>query len=165
MKKNYILEEDLQKIFIGLSQQEKDKFHNSILLLTGCGGFLGYYFVRFLIKFRDELGIKSIIGLENFLTGNKDWLVKLNSEYDCFCLHEFNIIKDDIGSVPGASEANLVIHMASIASPTFYRIYPVETVDANITGLRRLFDFYLKKQLTGFLFFSSSEIYGDPFPE
>ena len=34
------------------------------------------------------------------------------------------------------------MHMASIASPTFYRRYPVETVDANVWGLRRLLDFY-----------------------
>lgn len=165
MTKNYILEEDLQKIFNGLSQTEKEKFHHANLLLTGCGGFLGYYFVHFFTRFRNELGIKKIIGLENFLTGNKDWLEQINAKYDYFTLHEFNIIGDDISSVPGASEVNLVIHMASIASPTFYRIYPVETVDANITGLRRLFDFYLNKQIKGFLFFSSSEIYGDPSPE
>ena len=52
--------------------------------------------------------------------------------------------------------------MASIASPTFYRKFPIETVDANIWGLRDLLDFYLDKELKDFLFFSSSEIYGDP---
>ena len=43
--------------------------------------------------------------------------------------------------------------MASIASPTFYRKFPIETVDANIWGLRDLLDFYLDKELKGFLFF------------
>ena len=43
--------------------------------------------------------------------------------------------------------------------------YPEETLDANITGLRRMLDYYKSKELDGFLFFSSSEIYGDPFPE
>lgn len=165
MTKNYILEEDLLKIYNGLSQAEKDKFRDSNVLLTGCGGFLGYYFVHFLTQYRDKLGIKKIIGLENFLTGNKDWLEAINAEFDFFSLHEFNIITGDISSVPGATDVNFIIHMASIASPTFYRIYPIETVDANITGLRRLFDFYLDKKIKGFLFFSSSEIYGDPFPE
>ena len=55
--------------------------------------------------------------------------------------------------------------MASIASPTFYRKYPIETLDANIWGLRSLLEFYKGKNIKGFLFFSSSEIYGDPFPE
>ncbi len=58
-----------------------------------------------------------------------------------------------------------MVHMASIASPTFYRQYPLETIDANIWGLRSLLDFYdQQKTLEGLLFFSSSEIYGDPDP-
>lgn len=54
---------------------------------------------------------------------------------------------------------------ASIASPSFYRKYPIETLDANIWGLRRLLDFYCEKNIRGFAFYSSSEIYGDPTPE
>ncbi|WP_226696583.1 NAD-dependent epimerase/dehydratase family protein [Neotamlana sargassicola] len=165
MRNNKIINEDLNNIYDGLTDKEKSKFNNATVLLTGCGGFLGYYFVHFLTKFKEQLKIKQVIALENFLTGNKEWLDEIVEEYDFFSLHEFNIITDDISEVPGAENANLIIHMASIASPTFYRIYPVETIDANITGLRRLFDYYLNKKVTGFLFFSSSEIYGDPFKE
>jgi UDP-glucuronate decarboxylase len=165
MRENRIVNEDLEYIYNNLSDKEKAKFDNATILLTGCGGFLGYYFIHFFTRYKKELNIKKVIGLENFLTGNKDWLEEMEGTYDFFDLHKFNIITDDIGQVPGASDANLIIHMASIASPTFYRIYPVETIDANITGLRRLFDYYLNKKITGFLFFSSSEIYGDPFKE
>ena len=53
--------------------------------------------------------------------------------------------------------------MASIASPSFYRKYPIETIDANIWGLRQLLDFYKdNRNFKSFLFFSSSEVYGDP---
>jgi UDP-glucuronate decarboxylase len=56
--------------------------------------------------------------------------------------------------------------MASIASPVFYRRYPIETIDANVLGLKTLLDFYAgSEQLAGLLFFSSSEIYGDPDPQ
>ena len=55
--------------------------------------------------------------------------------------------------------------MASIASPTFYRKYPIQTIEANIWGLKWLLDDYRNTSLRGFLFFSSSEIYGDPTPE
>lgn len=162
MRKNRIINEDLKNIFNGLGAQEKAKFNNATVLLTGCGGFLGYYFVHFLTKYREQLNIKKIIGLENFLTGNKDWLNEVENKYDFFSLYEFNIISDDMGIIPEADNANLIIHMASIASPVFYRIYPLETIDANIAGLRKLFDYYLDKNIRGFLFFSSSEIYGDP---
>lgn len=163
---NRILQEDIQAIYNHLSDQEKAKLRNATVLLTGCGGFLGYYFTQFFATYAKELQIKRIIALENFLTGTRDWLTELVQEHeDLIQLHEFNVITDAIEDVPGAAEADIIIHMASIASPTFYRTYPIETVDANITGLRRLLDFYAPRQLKGFLFFSSSEIYGDPFPE
>ncbi|RYF94334.1 MAG: NAD-dependent epimerase/dehydratase family protein [Chitinophagaceae bacterium] len=163
---NQILLEDMAAIYEKLSPKELDKLRNSTILLTGCGGFLGYYFMHFFSHYAEELKIKKIIALENFLTGTKDWLSKLvNSKPDLIKLHEFNVITDSVDDVDGADKADIIIHMASIASPTFYRIYPIETVDANITGLRRLLDYYAAKQIRGFLFFSSSEIYGDPFPE
>lgn len=161
--KNPILSEDLQYIFNSLSQEEKSKFAGSTVLITGCGGFLGYYFMHFLSAYSDILGIKKIIGLDNFLTGTRDWLEELTLKCPKVSLHTFDIIHDDPLKIPGLENANLIIHGASIASPIFYRIYPLETIDANITGLRRLLDFYVKKDIKGFLFFSSSEIYGDPF--
>lgn len=164
-KFNPILEEDLQYIYDKLSEVEKQKFEGSTVLITGCGGFLGYYFMQFLNRKGRELGVKKVIGLENFLTGTRNWLDKLVAENPKMSLHQFNVITDDLSGIDGASEADLIIHGASIASPMFYRIYPLETVDANITGLRRLLDYYSNKEIKGFLFFSSSEIYGDPFPE
>ena len=35
---------------------------------------------------------------------------------------------------------DFIIHAASIASPTYYRRYPIETMDANVIGLRNLLD-------------------------
>lgn len=163
--RNAIVKEDMDYILKKLSKEERGKFNNSTVLITGCGGFLGYYFMHFFDSFADELNIKKVIALENFLTGTKDWLDKIVNANPKIVLHEFNVITDDISKIEGAADANLIIHGASIASPTFYRIYPLETIDANITGLRRLLDFYAEKPIKGLLFFSSSEIYGDPFPE
>ena len=55
--------------------------------------------------------------------------------------------------------------MASLGSPPFYRKFPLETIDANIMGLKNLYEFSKQKNLKGLLFFSSSEIYGDPTPD
>ncbi|MGH8240487.1 MAG: NAD-dependent epimerase/dehydratase family protein, partial [Steroidobacteraceae bacterium] len=59
------------------------------------------------------------------------------------------------------------IHAAGIASPIYYRQKPLLCIDANINGLRNLLDYAVrerdaKRPLEGFLFYSSSEIYGDP---
>src|SRR2546429_550100 len=61
-------------------------------------------------------------------------------------------------------------HAAGIASPMYYRKYPLQTIDANINGLRNLLDYSVRqaerrRPVDGFLFYSSSEIYGDPAPE
>ena len=163
--KNKILVEDMEHILHHLSTKEREKFKGATVIMTGCGGFLGYYFMHFFAHYADELQLKKIIGLDNFLTGTRDWLETLEKENEKVILKEFNVITDDIATIEGAEDANLIIHAASIASPIFYRIYPEETLDANITGLRRILDYYKNKNIDGLLFFSSSEIYGDPFPE
>ena len=139
-------------------------FENSNILITGCAGFLGYYILNYFAKYKSKLGINNIIGLDSFLLGYPEWLKKLAESKDSNIeLVKFIIGKDKIENLTRADEITHVIHMASIASPTFYREYPIETVDANIWGLRDLLDFYCNnKELKGFLFFSSSEIYGDP---
>jgi dTDP-glucose 4,6-dehydratase/UDP-glucuronate decarboxylase len=63
-----------------------------------------------------------------------------------------------------------IIHAAGIASPIYYRIHPLECIDANINGLRNLLDYAVDeakagRPIEGFLFYSSSEIYGDPSPD
>ena len=161
---NRIVQQDMQRIYNALTAVERLKFNNSTVLLTGGAGFLGYYFITFFTTYQKELNIKKIICLDNFQMGYPKWLQALNGEGKVE-LHKFNIIADDIASVPDAQEADLIYHMASIASPLFYRKYPIETLDANIWGLRKLLDFYKEKPIKGFVFYSSSEIYGDPTPE
>lgn len=162
MKK--IVKQDLERIYNGLTQEERDGFQNATILLTGGAGFLGFYFINFFTHYQQELGIKKVICLDNFQVGEPKWLKDLSAEGKVE-LHKFNVITDDIASVPGAEQADYIYHMASIASPIFYRKYPIETLDANIWGLRRLLDFYCEKSVRGFAFYSSSEIYGDPTPE
>lgn len=154
-----ILKQDLEYIFANL--ENKDKFRDSTILVTGCAGFLGFYFMHFFSYFSNELGIRKIIGLDNFMLRTPEWLKELESRREVEII-KFDVIKDDISLISDSKNADFIIHMASIASPSFYRTYPIETIDANIWGLRALLEFYMDKNIKGFLFFSSSEIYGDP---
>jgi len=160
---NPILESDLSYINNKIGSS-KSKFLDSTILITGCAGFLGYYIMHFLVIYSGKLGIKKIIGLDNFLINTPNWVKKLSSK-KILEIKKFDISSDNIEDINGLDDADFVIHMASIASPTFYRQYPLVTIDANIWGLRKLLDYYCNKNLKGFLFFSSSEIYGDPSPE
>lgn len=156
-----IKEEDFEYMYNSFSTDEKNKFNDSTILITGCAGFIGYYMMNFLDAYSSQLKINKIIGLDNFMLGKPDWIKKLEKK-DLFQIEEFDIITDKINDVFNAEEANLIIHMASIASPIFYRKYPIETIDANVEGLRSLLEFYKEKDIRGFLFFSTSEIYGNP---
>ena len=161
---NAVVKEDLKRIFESLDENERRKFQDSTFLFTGGAGFLGFSMINFLAGYKNELGIRKIICLDSFKQGHPEWLTELSAS-GIAELHEFNVITDNIADVPGACEADYIYHMASIASPVFYRAYPIETLDANVWGLRRLLDFYRDKKIRGFAFFSSSEIYGDPSPE
>lgn len=157
-----IVEQDFEYIYLHLKPTEKAAWQNSTILITGCAGFLGFYLLSFLTNYGEKLGIKKIIGLDSFLLGRPHWLDKLCLHEKLLSVYPFNIATNDISTIPGSKEANFVFHMASVASPTYYRQYPLETLDANVLGLRRLLDFYRDKVLRGFVFFSSSEIYGSP---
>lgn len=161
---NKILDTDLQYTYERLSEEEISKLKKSTIIITGCAGFLGYYFTHFLFKFRDELELNKVICLDNFMLGYPKWIDKFKVDKR-FVIEKFDIIKDKISDIDGAEDADYIIHMASIASPMFYRKYPIETLDANIWGLRSLLDYYAEKDIKGFLFYSSSELYGDPVPE
>lgn len=160
-----ILTQDLAAIRASLSASQAEKFRGATVLVTGCAGFLGYYFMNFLAAYREELGIERVVGTDIFLLEELPaWLSGL-VDGDRVVVAKHDIARDDIEAIPHAADANLVLHMASIASPVFYRKYPVVTLEANIWGLRRLLDFYRERDLRGFVFFSSSEIYGDPVAE
>lgn len=161
---NQALKNDLEYTFKKLDKKEVQQLDGATILITGCAGFIGFYFTHFLYYLRERFHIKKVILLDNFISGYPAWL-GIVAKDPCFDVARFNIINDNIEKVVGADSANYVIHMASIASPLFYRQHPIETMDANVWGLRRLLDFYYNRPLRGFLFFSSSEIYGDPIPE
>jgi UDP-glucuronate decarboxylase len=163
---NPILLEDLDYIYNKLSPCERQKLVGATVLITGCAGFLGYSFLHFFVRFAERLGVRHIIGLDNFMLDRPRWLAALCERgAPVLEVSSFDIITGDIASIARAQDVDYVMHMASIASPTFYRKYPIETLDANVWGLRRLLNFYADKPIKGFLFFSSSEIYGDPAPE
>jgi len=160
---NSILNEDLENIYDNIKSDLK-KFEGSNIFVTGCCGFLGYYFLNFFNKYKKQLGIKTIVAVDNFQVGKPYWLNNLLQQGN-IDLQKFDIVNGDLAKIRRDKSNSFVIHMASIASPVFYRKYPIQTIEANIWGLKKLLDEYKNETLKGFLFFSSSEIYGDPLPE
>jgi UDP-glucuronate decarboxylase len=100
---------------------------------------------------------------DNYMRGVPAWLEALSSEPD------LTLVKQDmILPLPqDMPHFDYIIHAAGIASPMYYRAQPLKCIDANINGIRHLFDYAVAERnagraIKGFLFYSSSEIYGDP---
>jgi nucleoside-diphosphate-sugar epimerase len=139
------------------------------LLVTGGAGFLGYYLIQAVTDWNREQVAPERVDLtvcDNFKRGRPAWLSEIEREGSA------RMVVADV-SQPLARDLgpfDFVIHAAGIASPMVYRRYPLETMDANIKGLRQLLDAARGqadqgRPVKGFLFYSSSEIYGDPVPE
>ena len=126
-----ILSNDINYTFSKLSDDERARLKDATVLITGCAGFLGYYFMHFFDQKADELGIRKIIGLDNFMLGYPEWVKKLEQSPKVN-IQKFDIIRDNIAGVQYAGEADYIIHLASVASPMFYRKYPIETLAARL---------------------------------
>jgi UDP-glucuronate decarboxylase len=163
-----LLTEDLDYICGNLTE-EFGRMAGNPLLITGGAGFLGYYLVHAALHFNKTAGRTQPIRLtvwDSFMRGTPTWLTALGGT------PHLSVEQRDL-TMPlptPTPDFQWIIHAAGIASPPFYRKHPLKTIDANITGLRNLLDYCVTqhdrgKGIDGFLFYSSSEIYGDPTPE
>lgn len=154
---NHITKEDLEYLFNKLSDLDKSKLKGSKILVTGFAGSLGFTLLNFFNLFKDELNIQRVYGIDLYMFGKPDWVNDLE-ESSLFDLRQLDVTNCDLNF---AADADLIFHMASLASPIYYRKHPIETIDADVMGIRRLLDFYKTRKIKGLLFYSSSEIYGD----
>jgi nucleoside-diphosphate-sugar epimerase len=160
-----VLNTDLDHI-VGELSHEFGQLAGKTLLITGAAGFLGYYLVLSAVHWNRQVDADRkirVIALDSFFRGKPRWLVELADA------NEVELIVSDLSEPVSLPSIDYIIHAAGIASPMIYRKYPIECIDANVNGLRYLLDFAVEQgrsghPISGFLFYSSSEIYGDPDP-
>ena len=162
-----IVAEDLDAI-VGDLSDEFERLAGKRVLLTGGAGFLGYYLVQAVLRANRQPATSRsrLTVFDNYVRGVPAWLEELAGN------EQLTLVEHDIRTPlpPDMADFEFIVHAAWIASPIYYRKHPIETMDANVNGLRSLLDCRCGQAerghpVEGFLFFSSSEIYGDPTPE
>lgn len=126
------------------------------ILITGAAGFLGSHLCDKLIALGNE-----VIGMDNFITGNKENLDHLAGN------ENFSFIRHDVANfifVPGKVDA--VMHFASPASPNpaspfGFPNLPIQTMKAGALGTHNTLG-VARDHKARYILASTSEIYGDP---
>jgi len=121
------------------------------VLITGAAGFLGSHLTdRFLADGH------SVVGLDNFITGNPENIAHLmgNERFE-FVRHNISTFTYVSGTLDG------VLHFASPASPVDYLEHPIATLKVGSLGTHNALGLAKAKGARFFLA-STSEVYGDP---
>lgn len=157
---NSIIRQDVEAIAAELESTLRP-LAGTTLLVTGGSGFLCSYFldtVAYLNEHAWQFPCRMLC-VDNLKSGLAQRIAHLLPRTN------FRFIEHDI-SKPLTLEVSVdwIIHGASIASPTFYRRYPLETIDVNVGGTRNVLELVRQHRVRSLLYLSSSEIYGDPNP-
>ncbi len=97
------------------------------ILITGSNGFLGNHILyQFLNETRFDF-VEKVVCIDNFISSNRSKQLQTNSKY---IFIEADLIKFDFNQL---EDFDIVIHLASLASPVYYKKYPLETIDIKRT--------------------------------
>ena len=121
------------------------------VVVTGGAGFLGSHLCRALLDRGDQ-----VVAIDNLVTGS---VVNIEG---LFARPGFTFVSHDVSNyvwVPG--EVDVVMHLASPASPADFERIPIQILKVGGLGTHNCLGLALAKQARFFLA-STSEVYGDP---
>jgi dTDP-glucose 4,6-dehydratase len=123
----------------------------SRILVTGGAGFLGSHLCEALLAEGHE-----VIAMDNQVSGRTENLEGVFYD-DRFTYYEHDVTE----FIHVTGDLDWVLHLASLASPVFYRDYPIKTLKVGALGTHKTLGLAGEKDAK-YLFTSTSEVYGDP---
>lgn len=124
---------------------------NKRVVVTGGAGFIGSHLCKSLLKDGYE-----VIALDNLVSGRTDNLDDI-FYHENFTFHEHDVTE----FIHIHGELDWILHLASLASPIFYKENPIKTLKVGALGTHKALGL-AKQKNAKFLFTSTSEVYGDP---
>lgn len=151
-----LLETDIDEICTSLGASAQ-AFAGKRILITGARGFLGRYFTDVFLRLNKVMlsAPCEVIAIDNLRTSGELGAEIPQDRQLAFVNHD--MVKPFYPERP----VDYVLHLAGIASPYYYRKWPLETLEVATTGLKNVLELAHQSKAR-VLFFSSSEIYGDP---
>ncbi|ERG95718.1 NAD-dependent epimerase/dehydratase family protein, partial [Haloquadratum walsbyi] len=99
----------------------------SRILVTGAAGFLGSHLCDRLLA-----DGHTVIGMDNRVSG------KTENLDDAFEQTEFSFYEHDVTEfIHISGDLDAILHLASLASPVYYRDYPIKTLKVGALGTHK----------------------------
>lgn len=153
---NQILKQDMEDIYS--RKIDWNRLDDKTVLLTGAYGMLASYIVYFLLYVRTikNIGVRLIV-----IVRNKEKFIKKFQKVQGIV--DIQIIQSDLSNpIHIDGQVDYIIHAASLASPQYYSVCPVDVLQPNIIGNYYLLELAREKQVKGYLLFSTCDVYGMP---
>lgn len=159
---NYNHEAELDKINARLAAAGIN-FQDKTVLITGGAGFLGSWVSEVLVSQG-----ANVVCLDNLSSGDIKNVRHLREKPNFrFLLHDiaepiyFGVHHPKFVSIPDINQIDIVMHMASRASPFEFRKFPISILKSNTMGTFNALGIAMAHHATMF-YSSTSEVYGNP---
>ena len=129
-------------------------------LITGVAGFIGSNLLESLLT-----NNQCVIGIDNFETGHQDNIDDVkqsvsSSQWKNFTFHEIDIFNyTELENV--FNDVDFVLHQAALGSVPRSISDPKRTNEVNISGFLNILNIAKENLVKGFIFATSSSVYGD----
>ncbi len=145
---NVILKKDIDNLIV--QKQYFEFLKGTTILVTGATGLLGSILIKALLKFGNCQIYAACRSEEKFHKVFADY------ESDSLRVIVSDIVNLDITDL----SIDYIVHGASITDSKTFVEKPVETIDVAIDGTRNLLKQCINKNIKGFVYLSSLEVYG-----
>lgn len=140
---------------IASSKPDWSRLKNSTVLVTGAGGFIGFYLCASLLLrndlYNDNIKVLALVRNEERARAKYGELLDRGDIFLCV---------QDVTERIVCERADYVIHAASQASNIQFETDPVGTINANLTGTANVLDFAKESKSKAVLVVSSLKVYG-----